>query len=165
MVIGPFPNWGGHGHETAYQPETDIALDATYPGWYTPIAWKAWHSNAGDGHIVDLQQALTPVYEYYPRFDNGTAYAYAEFKSDKRQNISVRLEIHDAMKVWINGKLIHESNTQVPHDQTEAVTVPCFIREGRNTILVKVSKIPGPFKFALDFRLDPKDPPQIKWWK
>ena len=107
MVIGPFPNWGGAGHDAVYPPEQDVQLDATYPGWYTAIRWKAWYSRAENGHLVDLQEAFTPVYEYYPRFDNGTGYAYAEFTSERRQEALVALELQDATKVWVNGRLAY----------------------------------------------------------
>ncbi|MCX5758370.1 MAG: hypothetical protein NTU83_07685 [Candidatus Hydrogenedentes bacterium] len=117
MVIGPFPNWGNKGHATAYPPEQTLDFDAMYPGWYNPVTWKPWHAKREDGYVVDFQEAFTPVYEYYPRFDNGTGYAYAEFASDKRDTATLRIGLQDATKVWLNGKLIHESTAQIPHDQ------------------------------------------------
>jgi hypothetical protein len=165
MVIGPFPNWADKGHDTVFPPEEEVRFDATYPGWYTAVSWKAWFSRAEDGHLVDLQEAFTPVYEYYPRFDNGVGYAYAEFTSDRRQFAVARMQLHDATKAWLNGKVIHESVTRAPHDQHLSAMAPCTVRQGRNTLLVKVSKIPGPFKFALNFESDTSEPLQIKWWK
>ncbi len=165
MVVGAFPNWGGKGHETAYPPETEINLEATYPGWYAAVSWTPWYSRSEQEHIVDLQEAFTPVYEYYPRFDNGTGYAYAEFGSEKRHFASMRVGMQDAMKVWLNGRLVHESTRQVPHDQFEWTETDCTIRQGRNTLLVKVSKIPGPFKFAVDFVPTTAEPLQLKWWR
>ena len=165
MVIGPFPNWGDKGNDTAYPPESEISFEAAYPGWYKAVGWKTWHSRMEDGHLVDLQEAFTPVFEYYPRFDNGTGYAYAEFTSEKRQWAVINLGVHNAMKVWLNDKLVHESTRQVPHDQSAAMSAECVIKQGRNTLLVKVSKIPGPFKFSLDFGPVGKEPVQIKWWK
>ena len=165
MVVGPFPNWGNAGHDTAYPPESEISFEATYPGWYNAVGWKTWYSRAAHGHLVDLQEAFTPVYEYYPRFDHGTGYAYAEFTSEKRQSAMLKLGVHDAMKVWLNDKLVHESTKQVPHDQSESASVECAFKQGRNTVLVKVSKIPGPFKFSLDFEPVGREPLQIKWWR
>ncbi|HOV75553.1 MAG TPA: glycoside hydrolase family 2 TIM barrel-domain containing protein [Candidatus Hydrogenedentes bacterium] len=165
MVIGPFPNWGGKGHATPYPPEETIDFDAIYPGWYAPVTWKAWHARRDDGFVVDLQQAFTPVYEYYPRFDNGTGYAYSEFFSDKRDTATVRIGLQDATKIWVNGRLIHESTDQIPHDQFKSAKASCAVKQGRNTVLVKVSKIPGPFKFSFDLAFDGNTPPQIKWWR
>ncbi|NIA15415.1 MAG: hypothetical protein GWP08_15215 [Nitrospiraceae bacterium] len=165
MVIGPFPNWGGEGHATAYPPEETIQFDATYPGWYAAIGWKPWHTRAEDDHLLDFQQAFTPIYEYYPRFDNGVGYAYAEITSDRRQDAEIHLELRNATKVWVNGVLVHESKNQIPHDKFESDTAQCTLRQGRNAVLVKASKIPGPFGFGFVIRSATKDPLQITWWK
>jgi hypothetical protein len=165
MVIGPFANWGNKGHDTAYPPEEGVDFKATYPGWYTAVQWNPWYSRADEEHLVDLQDAFTPVYEYYPRFDYGTGYAYAEFTSERRQTAAIKIGLYDASKVWLNGRLVHESRTMVPHDRRESATAACTIKQGRNTLLVKVSKIPGPFKFSLDFESNAQGPLQIKWWR
>ena len=165
MVIGEFPNWDGEGHEKPYPPEKKIDFDATYPGWYAPAKWLPWHSLAADDHVIDFQDAFAPIFEYYPRFDNATAYAYAEFTSDRRRPVSVKLGVQDAMKVWLNGNMVHESEFQVPHDQFLTERADCNIRQGRNTVLVKVSKIPGPFRFSLDLESTSEDPLKIKWWR
>jgi len=164
MVIGPFVNWGDKGHTTAYPPEQNVQFEATYPGWYTPVHWKPWYSREADAHVVDLQQAFTPVYEYYPRFDYGAGYAYAEINSDKRVDAIANLGIQDATKVWLNGKLVYETARQVPHDQFATDSAECTFKHGRNTLLVKVSKIPGPFKFSIDFEVA-REPLVLKWWK
>jgi beta-galactosidase len=166
MVLGEFPNWSGDkGHETAYPPEQAIDFSATYPGWYKPITWKAWHTLERDKHRLDLQAALTPIFQYYPRFDHGVAYAYAEFSCDRRQDVLAELGLQNATKIWLNGKIIHESTRQVPHDQFDLETVPGYVKQGKNTVLVKCSKIPGPFRFSIDFRSVGKDTLQIKWWR
>ncbi|HPO14993.1 MAG TPA: glycoside hydrolase family 2 TIM barrel-domain containing protein [Candidatus Hydrogenedentes bacterium] len=165
MVIGEFPNWSGQGHATAYPPEEAIDFSATYPGWYKAISWKPWYSKADDKHTLDLQAAFSPVFEYYPRFDHASAYAYAEFTCDKRQEVKLNIGVQNAMKIWLNSALIHESNYQVPHDQFGEETASGFFRQGRNTLLVKCSKIPGPFRFSLDFESLTKEPLQLTWWR
>ncbi len=165
MVVGEFPNWGGQGHATAYPPEETIDFNAMYPGWYKAISWKPWYSKADDQHTVDLQAAFSPVFEYYPRFDHATAYAYAEFTCDKRQEVKLNIGVQNAMKIWLNGALVHESNYQVPHDQFGKETAAGFIRQGRNTLLVKCSKTPGPFRFSLDFESAGREPIQLAWWR
>ena len=115
--------------------------------------------------MLDLQEALTPIYEYYPRYDHGTAYAYAEFTSKRRGHVKVHLAVQDSMKVWLNGALIHQSVAHPPLDTLDRHTAKGHIREGRNTVLVKVSKIPGQFRFSLDFESATEDPLDLKWWK
>jgi hypothetical protein len=165
MTIGEFPNWGNNGHNTAYPPEDAIDFTATYPGWYKAIDWKPWYSKADANHVVDLQTAFSPIFEYYPRFDYATGYAYAEFMCDRRQDVKIKIGVQNAMKIWLNGALIHESNYQVPHDKFGDETASGMLKQGRNTILVKCSKAPGPFRFSLDFESANKEPLQLSWWK
>ncbi len=165
QVLGMFPNWGDDGHDKAYPPEKEIDLEAAYPGWYKAITWRPWSSSGHNDHILDLQEALSPVYEYYPRFDYGTAYAYAEFSCDRRQAVNIRLATQDATKVWLNGGLIHDVRHHLPLDHLERHAVSASLKQGRNTLLVKVSKIPGQFRFAVDFDSATEFPVSLKWWQ
>jgi len=164
-ILGMFPNWGNQGHAHAFPPEKEINLDGVYPGWYKAISWKSWFARLQDDYLVDLQAALSPVYEYYPRFDWGTAYAYAEFTTERRQNIHIRLGVQDSAKLWLNGNLIHESEAFPPLDTLDKHTIDGFVRQGRNTLLVKVSKIPGQFRFSLHLESAEREPLQVKWWR
>jgi hypothetical protein len=165
MVIGMFPNWGGKGHETAYPPEKGADFSATYPGWYTAIEWKRWYSLADFGHCIDMQEAFSPVYAQMPRCDYGTGYAYAEFNSVARQAATIHLQVQNATKVWLNGMLVHESTEHLPDgrfaDHRESVN----LKQGRNIILVKVSKTPGEFRFSFDLESATRDPLHLTWWK
>ncbi len=165
MVIGEFPNWDGAGHDAAYAPEKEIDFGATYPGWYKAITWKPWYATATNGYKVNLQDAFSPVYEYYPRFDYGTGYAHAEFLSDRRQEATFRLGHQNAMKVWLNGALVYECVDQIPHDEFGEGVAEGLVRQGRNTVLVKCSKVPGPFAFSLDLEDGYGDPLPVKWWR
>lgn len=164
-VLGMFPNWNDAGHEQAYPPEREINFNVDYLGWYKPIAWRDWYSLARDGHTVDLQAALTPVYECYPRFDYGTAYAYAEIMCDAREEAVLRLRIQDATKVWVNENLVFEKRIHLPHKEFERSKADILLRQGRNAILVKVSKIPGEFRFGLDFESVKGKQLDFKWWR
>ncbi|MBI4557000.1 MAG: hypothetical protein HY706_05395 [Candidatus Hydrogenedentes bacterium] len=165
MVIGMFPNWGDGGLDAVYPPEKEIDFHASYPGWYRPLTWQSWFSCAKRSHLVDLQEAFTPVYEYYPRFDYGAGYAYAEFTSEKRQTVDLHLAVQDSMKVWLNGTMVHESRTHPPLDSLDQHAAPVTIKKGRNTLLVKVTKIPGQFRFSLDLVPANQEPLQIQWWR
>lgn len=164
-ILGMFPNWGGDGHDYAYPPEQGIDFGADYLGWYKPIRWRDWYSLADESHLVDLQAALTPVYEYYPRFDHGTAYAYSETVCDTRQKAILRLQIQDDTKVWFNGNPVFEKRIHLPHKEFERCEAEVLLRQGRNTVLVKVSKIPGEFRFALDLESAGNQSLQLKWWR
>lgn len=164
-VIGMFPNWGNAGHDKAYPPEQQLDFEAIYPGWYKAVSWKSWYSRSKDGHLVDMQEALSPVYQYYPRFDWGTSYAYAEFTSERRQMAFLKLAVQDMAKVWLNGNLIHESRNLSPLGHLDEHSIEGLIKQGKNTVLVKVSKIPGQCRFSLNLESAEKEPLLIKWWR
>lgn len=166
MVVGEFPNWNKcSGFDTAYPPEKVIDFDAVYPGWYHAAWWHRWYSHARQEHVVDLQAALEPVFQWYPKHDRSVAYAYAEINAEKRMEVEMRVGFQDATRVWINNTQVFETRQQVPHDQFETTTVPVTLRQGKNTLLVKCAKIPGPFKFSINFEDTEKVMPYIKWWK
>lgn len=164
-VIGMFDNWGDRGHDTAYPPEDILDFNAVYPGWYKPVAWKSWYTHASKSHVLDFQEAFTPLYEYYPRFDYGTGYAYAEFMCDRRATATMKLAVQDAMKVWLNGHLVFVDTNHRPHKTLETFEIPVSLKQGRNSVLVKVSKVPGEFQFGLDIESILKDPVNISWWR
>jgi beta-galactosidase len=163
MVLGMFPNWDNKGHQTAYPPETEIDFTARYQGWYKEIGWRPWYTRAQDEHLLDLQQATSPVYQYYPRFDHGTGYAFTEIVCEKRQTLTAFLATSDAAKIWVNGTLVFETTERAPHDDLVKAAFDVFLKQGKNAVLVKISKVPGPFKFSLNFDTENKWP--LKWWR
>lgn len=165
-VLGEFANGGGAaGHEAVYPPEKNIDLKAEYQGWYRDIRWRSWYSVAAGNHVVDFGQALTGLNAPYERYSYGTAYAYAEFTSDRREEAELPIRARNAMKVWMNGHLIHENPEQVtgPDDKTFAASG--LIKQGRNTLLVKCSKTPGPFRFTIDIASSGRGAAHVSWWK
>ena len=166
MVIGEFPNWNKcSAFDTAYPPEKDINFSAVYPGWYKSAQWQRWYSCSQSEHVVDLQVALEPVFQWYPKHDRSVAYAYAEVTCEKRMETELRIGYQDATRVWINNAQLFETHDQVPHDQFESITIQVTLRQGRNSILVKCAKIPGPFKFSITFEDAEQVMPYLKWWK
>ena len=166
MVLGEFPNWNGNsGFNTVYPPEKAIDFEAIYEGWYQPARWRRWYACAREKYVVDLQKALEPVFQWYPKFDRSVAYAYAEVNCDRRLETTLHLGIQNALRIWINNVLVYETERQVPHDQFELDSVPVTLRQGRNTLLVKGAKIPGAFRFSLDLASENHASQAIKWWK
>lgn len=165
MVMGEFPNEGGVGHAKAYPPEEGIDLSATYPGWYKAVHWKPWYGGTTPWEAIDLQAALSldghaDVYHHY-----GTGYAYAQFRSDRRQHVVLNLGIRSPMKVWLNNKLAHEVDDHHIGEELKKVDAPGYIREGKNTVLIKCSRRPGPFEFSFGLETGDEGPLQITWWK
>lgn len=166
MVIGEFPNWNrGAGLHTAYPPETAQDFDAVYPGWYRAVRWARWHSSSAAGHLVDFQAAFSPVFSTAPKDDRAVGYAFAEFVGERRQGARMVLGVQNAMKVWLNGELVFETERQVPGGGTDTETVEVRVRQGKNTLLVKCAKAPGHFGFSLDLERASTAPLAIQWWR
>ncbi|MCH7910974.1 MAG: hypothetical protein IIB38_15335, partial [Candidatus Hydrogenedentes bacterium] len=149
-VIGVFANRDDKGLDTVYPPEQELNFDATYPGWYDVAIWKPWYSTEHTGHRIDLQDAFSPPYQAGPRCDYGTGYAYAELHSEARATITLRIGVRNAMRVWLNGSILYESREATTQDGLRVQECACSLKQGRNTILVKVAKVPGPFEFSMD---------------
>ncbi len=166
MVIGEFPNWNHNsGFHIEYPPEKTIEFNEVYQGWYQPARWRRWYACAHTGYKVNFQEALEPVFQYYPKFDRAVAYAYAECTCDRRLETTLHMGIQNATRVWLNNVVVYETEQQVPHDQFVQDTTPVTLRQGKNTLLVKGAKIPGMFRFSLDFSSETQGSQVIKWWK
>ena len=165
MVIGNFPNWELQGHDAIYPPEEQIDFQAAYPGWDRVVPWRPWHTHSEQEHLLDFEKALCKFTQQAPMHDYATAYAYAEFSCDRRVEVEVSLGVQNAMKVWVNGQALFSHEQHVSADSLGTERFNAYLRQGRNSLLVKCSKIPGPFRFSLDF--DPMDghPLVLNWWK
>ena len=165
MVLGEFPNDAGVGHAKAYPPEEAVDLGATYPGWYKALRWQPWSGGTTPWEGINLQEALSSGDHADAWHHYGTGYAYAEFRSDRRQHVSLSLGLRGPMKVWLNRKLAHEVDEHHTGEKLREVEVPGYIREGKNTVLIKCSRRPGPFEFSFDLETGDEGPLQIAWWK
>ena len=68
---------------------------------------------------------------------NQVAYGYIALDSDRKQNTNLFVGSDDAVKVWLNGKLVHKNAVDRPaSDFQEAI--PVTLRAGKNHILVAV---------------------------
>lgn len=130
-LIGPFDNRGGKGFAAVYPPETEpFDPKKTYDGRDGKVEWKD-HSSTDAKGVVDLNRAIA-------KMSGATAYAHADFHSDRDQSVDVRLGCINACKVWVNGRLVfqrEEYHAGMYVDQYRA-SVP--IVQGRNQILVKI---------------------------
>jgi hypothetical protein len=80
---------------------------------------------------VDLNKAIGPV-------KGAVAYAYAEFASDSEQPAEVRLSSVNAVKLWLNGELLLAKEVYHSGTALDQYRVRATLREGTNTILLKV---------------------------
>ncbi len=105
--------------------------------------WKRLRRGAG-AWGVDLAQALGPA-------DNVTAYVRSTIASPGELEARLELGSDDAIKVWLNGALVHANFTsrglEVASDR-----VLVKLREGANELLLKIVNQGGPWGFACRLR-------------
>jgi len=149
QVVGPFksPTPG------------EVSLDMPTPveaGWPQP----------GDGAIdlgavyqADGQefrwQPLTANKKGYLPFNRclgpaewAVAYAYAEIESVHPRETVLRCGSADGIKIWVNGKVVHQHEEQRSH-QPGSDEAPVYLEAGVNRILVKIDNSTGAWGFSL----------------
>ena len=96
------------------------------------IDWKLFSS---EGDIVDLDA-------YYKSKDFAYAYALAEIKSATTNNVILGLGSDDGVKVWLNGKLVHDNWIPRAVNKDDDL-VPLKLVKGSNQLLIKVQDMTG----------------------
>ncbi len=142
QVLGPFPNAGGSGFDTAYAPETRVEVKkaCAIPGVKEPVRWQTV-PNSADG-LVDLHSALRPNSDV-------CAYGVIYVKSAAAQKAMLSAGSDDGIKLWLNGALVASNNAQrgaAPGQEQVAVT----LKAGWNEVLLKITQGGGGWGFYFD---------------
>jgi CubicO group peptidase (beta-lactamase class C family) len=128
------------GGEAKVEPKSDQKVESR-GGDYT---WRL-HTSAAD--IVDL-------IEIYGQRDFVVAYAAATVESPEEQTQFVGLGSDDAVRVWLNGEMVHENATPRALSIDDDV-FRVKLKKGTNRLLIKVVNDQQAWSFALRF-LSPK---------
>lgn len=137
-VIGPFENANGTGgFDTAYPPEKEINLAATYEGKNKEkVGWK--EANFADGQINDIAgQFAKPEQK-----ENGVAYLYREMDYGAAVELPVSFGSDDTLTVWVNGEKVVSANVQ-RNCEADQNRVTLKLRPGKNQLLLKVCQGSG----------------------
>jgi hypothetical protein len=133
-VIGPFDNdedqGSDKGYDAVYPPETGLDLASSCPGRHGVVRWIDYTA-ADDYGNVDLNVALGVE-------KSVVGYASADFFSAGRQEVEIRVASDNALKIWLNGKLIDRRHIYHGSSQLDQYVTPVVLQPGRNRILVKV---------------------------
>lgn len=129
-LVGPFDSTDKRGFAAVYPPEKEIRLDATYEGKSAEVRWID-HATPHEMSIVDLNEALGKA--------NGVAaYALAEFESDVARDIELRAGTPNAIKIWLNGKLLEAREAYHTNRGVDQYVGRGRLKPGVNRILVKI---------------------------
>lgn len=141
LVVGPFPNPDQRGHATPYEPERD-------PG-----------ARVGPNTVVEFEGRRMPWTELRTGDPNGTvglmhlepnmhvvAYAQSTLESPTGGRATLFCGSDDSIKVWLNGKLVHDHlvDRGMSFDQD---SVEVDLIAGTNVVLVKCGQNAGGWNF------------------
>ena len=129
-VIGPFDNTDEKGYDVAYPPEEKIDLKASCEGKHGDVSWKDYVSDEAYG-LVDLNKALGEEKEV-------AGYATTIFLAEKPMTVQFRTTTFDAVKLWLNGRLIDEHNVYHGGSEFDQYVAEAELRAGPNVLLMKV---------------------------
>jgi CubicO group peptidase (beta-lactamase class C family) len=101
------------------------------------LSWKSYFSGED---IIDLDR-------YFQNKDFACAYALAEIKADNEKKIMMAFGSDDGIKVFHNGKLVHDN--WVPRALlADEDLVPISLVKGSNQIVIKVQDMQGGWGFT-----------------
>jgi len=150
MIAGPFPNPEKRGFDMVFPPEKGIDLKAEMKGLDQTVHWKPLHEDRYIEDLVDLSKL------FYPD-DWITMYAFTEFECPKEQKALVLVGSDDAVKVWLNGDLVHSNNVYRAASPGQD-RAPVNLRKGKNRLLVKLMEGIFGCGFYLSFTTPEGDP-------
>ena len=143
QVLGPFKTEGlQQGYTNVFDPEKTVDFKKAYAGVREEIQWKA-KADFEDGKANLLVQDLHGLH--------GAYYLHRTLTVPAARKLELALRADDALKLWVNGKLV----AQRPEDKPDAglLRVSVDLKKGENKFLLKVVTVQGAAYFTFDPRL------------
>jgi CubicO group peptidase (beta-lactamase class C family) len=152
LVLGPIPVSGEPSPDEAAQKKAfadDLLKSAGGEVGVKPavgaklvVAGKdyVWRLVESTNDIIDLKVGKTPE-------EFSVAYAWAQIEMPEATKRLLGVGSDDGVKVWLNGKLIHENwigRAPRPDDDI----VPVEFQKGANQLLLKIQNMQGPWGFV-----------------
>lgn len=147
-VIGPFHNPFANGLKTVFPPETELKAGASYLGkdvrfirWRTVTRPIDGRLSLSDEFRVDLHALFgARVYE-------AVAYAWTELHAPRAMSVHLAVGSDDGFACWVNGREVHRVAVGRAY-MSRQDRVPIELREGANTVLLKIQQGGGDWSFA-----------------
>ena len=131
-IVGAFDNAAGIGYNTVYVPEDTTQIDPTakYDGIDGQVSWEKRADDTFDGY-VDLEKIFDKNVNW------NTVYAWTIVNSPDERKVELRFGSGSQSKLWLNGEAVftHSESHSIAMDQD---TIPVTLKQGENSILVKV---------------------------
>ncbi len=131
---GPYRAESGKvAYDTAYEPEAGIDLQATYDDGR--MKWVEATPGYEDGKVHRLSG------------DVAATYLYRVIKAPSERTMQLALGSNDAIKVWLNGDVVHDNNVERGF-QLDQDKVDIRLNEGENQLLLKVVNYGNDYAFS-----------------
>ncbi len=106
---------------------------------------RKWFQYQGKENKIHLNDIMTPN-------DLVVAYAFNQIDSPIEQKIILSVGSNDGVKVWLNGKKIHEVHPRTGRWlQIDDDYVPVTLNKGLNNLMIKVDEGGGDWGFVIRF--------------
>lgn len=154
MIVGPFPGGANsEGLKQVHGPEQGFRADANYDGTHGAIRWQPARVPLGD--YLDLRKRLG-------RDQQVVAYARAQLRSPRDQNVVFYLGSDDGVKIWLNESPVYER--QIYRGCIEGEDhFKGQLREGINELLIKVDQGSADWGFAIEAVDEEGRPAELQW--
>jgi CubicO group peptidase (beta-lactamase class C family) len=150
LVAGPFAVSDGAANpdlpaqERAFK--TDV-ISAVKVSSDSPVPPVSANEKVFKWQLVSLGEDIVDLDSVYNKKDYAYAYALSEITAPSASNVILSVGSDDGIKVWHNGKLVHDNWT--PRGvQKDNDLVPLKLVKGSNQILLKVQDMAGGWGFA-----------------
>lgn len=140
LLIGPFANREKRGLATVFAPEQSLDLNADADGLEGKVRWTEYHCPPGSV-TVNLARQFKPAEEV-------CAYALCYAKTDRPCAAQIRVSGNDTWKLWVGGKLVHESADE-GRIILDREIIPLSLPAGTTPILMKVCNNKRDWGFVL----------------
>jgi hypothetical protein len=116
---------------------------------------KAVETSASAAALQTSKEGFVDFAARFPdRGSNVAAYAFRQIQSDRPRKVKILAGSDDALRIWLNGKLILHTLALRPAQPDEDVAIADF-EPGENRVLVEVSQADG--GWGLFFRLEDEE--------
>jgi len=137
-IIGPFDNPNANGLNIKYPPETEFDTEKSYVGKNDhSILWK---------YIENKESGYMDFIKLFDDPNDGVAYARTTMELKQAGKIKIGVGSNDGVKLWINGKLVHNNQTARKAEPNQDI-LTINLKKGKNDILIKIDQTGGGWGF------------------
>ncbi len=148
-VLGPFDAPLSAGLGRVFPPEEKVDLQATYDGkGGKKIGWRVFRRNIRAGEDLTSEFFVDFDDVFGERVNDAVVYGFTYLDAATETDAVLALGSDDGVAVWLNGKEVHRNDVGRAY-ASRSDLVPVHLKEGRNTLLLKISQGGGDGGFCV----------------